>query len=70
MAYPTARYVEEERRRRWARAAATHWAGRTGVAARRGSSLAYRDSWYATLLAPGAARHCAQRGRGGCWGAL
>jgi|GEM_PF-6266109 len=63
MAYKEDRYGEEERRRRWPSAAVTRRAGRTGIAARRCSSLAYSIE-YATLLAPCAACHCAQRGRG------
>ncbi len=69
MAYKDHRYGEEERRRRWPRAAATPALTMSGdgpirVGGRRGSSLAYSSVEYATLLAPGPPCVSARRGRG------
>ena len=68
MAYKGHRYVEEKRRRSWPAAAATPASdkrdGPIRVGPRRGSSLAYRQAWYATLLAPCGPRGWARRGRG------
>ena len=68
MAYKGSRYGEEERRRRGPAAAATPALddrdGPSRVGPRRCSSLAYRQGWYATLLAPCWPRGSARRGRG------